>query len=214
MLPIDLWIRFRTQEDGAVAVIVSLMLTVLIGFVALGVDVASLYRDRAQLQVASDLTAMSVMADPDDAAARAQDAALHNDRASETITTLQMGRFLRNPAVPPSERFIPLPPGEAGINAVQVVLTDDSPLHFARIFSDATKVSLNRTAIATRTGAASFSLDSYLAGLNGTALNALLAQEFGATAQIDLGVMTLLAETQINLGDLLAGLGSGGANPA
>ena len=207
-------IRFRDDEDGAVAVIVALVMLVLVGFVALGVDVASLYRDRARLQVASDMTAMSAMGNTDAATERAESAARNNDRAAETITELQLGRYLRNPALAPEERFTPLDAGAPGINAVQVVLRDTSPLHFAQIFSDETEVSMTRTAMATRTGAASFSLGSAVAQLDGAALNRLLEQEFGASAQIALGPMQALANTQVSLGDILDGLGGEFANPA
>lgn len=71
-MPIDPLTDFAKAQDGAVAIIVSLMLTVLIGFVALGVDVASLYRDRAHLQAVVDLTAVSAMGNRDNAHMRAQ----------------------------------------------------------------------------------------------------------------------------------------------
>ena len=54
--------QFAAAEDGAVAVIVSLLMTVLMGFVALGVDVAWLYGERAKLQSFADLSAISAMA--------------------------------------------------------------------------------------------------------------------------------------------------------
>ncbi len=215
---IDPITRFAEDEDGAVAVIVSLLLTVLLGFTALGVDVAWLYRERAQLQAVSDLTAVSAMATPNDATARANYVLSRNGETSGALQTLQTGRFLRNPAIPPQDRFTVLPAGSAGINAVRVVLQDDATLHFARIFSDETYVTLDRTSLATRTGAASFSLNSHIIGLNGVALNRALSQRFGATATINLGDMQVLAGTSVSLGDLLkvldAQTGGPSRNPA
>lgn len=218
MSPTDRLARFRRDESGVVAIIVALMLTVLFGFVALGVDVAALYRDRARLQAASDLGAMSAIADAGAARTRAEDAITRNGRDAATLTGLQMGRYLRNPAIPRDQRFIPLDTGAATVNAALVTLDDASPLYFGQIFSDRTDVVLRRSAMATRTGAVSFSLGSHLADLDPATLNAVLTAQYGAGAQIALGDITLLAETPVNLGALLQTLdgltGGPSANPA
>ncbi|WP_428512139.1 TadG family pilus assembly protein [Roseovarius sp.] len=214
----DRFARFARDDSGVVAIIVSLMLTVLFGFVALGVDVAALYRDRARLQAASDLGALSAMADASAARPRAEDAIARNGRAPTTLTDLQTGRYFRNPAIPRTERFVASVDESTPVNAAFVTLTDDSPLYFGQIFSGASTVALNRSALATRTGAASFSLNSHLTNLDPAALNALLTAEYGAGAQIDAGDFSLLASTQINLGSLMETLdalvGGGSANPA
>lgn len=218
MSPIDRLVPFASDEDGGVAIVVSLLLTVLLGFVALGVDVASIYRERAQLQSVSDLAAMGAMAVPEDAVDRATYVISRNAKTAEALKTFQSGRFLRNPAVAPKDRFTVLPEGSRGINAVRVVLQDEAPLHFARIFSDANHVSMNRTALATRTGAASFSLDSHLASLDRAALNQALGQRFGVGASLSVADMNALAGATVDLGTLLAALdtqvGGTARNPA
>ena len=105
MLPTDPLAPFVNDEEGSVAITVSLLLIVLLGFVALGVDVASLYRERAQLQSVSDLTAMSAMAAPQDAVNRANYVLARNAKSLESLETMQTGRFLRNPAVAPKDRI-------------------------------------------------------------------------------------------------------------
>lgn len=197
---------FSRDEDGAVAVIVSLVLTVLLGFAALGVDVASLYRARAQLQSVSDLTAISSVADHTAARTRALEALGRNAKPSGSLGLLQTGRYLRNPDVPARDRFTPLPAGSPGINAVHVTLQEDSPLHFARIFTTDTHVGLNRSALASRTGAASFSLDSNLVRIDTATLNNLLHQKFGAGAILSVGDIGVLAGATLDLGALLAAL--------
>ncbi len=53
--------RSRLAEDhGAVAVIVALMMTVLLGFVAVSVDLGSLYAEKRQLQNGADAAALAV----------------------------------------------------------------------------------------------------------------------------------------------------------
>ena len=54
---------FFRDDGGHVAVVTGLMMTVLMGFVALGVDTASLYRAKARVQSVSDLTAMTALRD-------------------------------------------------------------------------------------------------------------------------------------------------------
>ncbi|MGK7752195.1 MULTISPECIES: TadG family pilus assembly protein [unclassified Roseovarius] len=218
MSPTDRIARFARDDSGVVAIIVSLMLTVLFGFVALGVDVAALYRDRARLQATSDLGALSAVADASAAETRAIDAIMGNGRAASTLSELQTGRYFRNPAIPRTERFVPLDAGTAGVNAARVTLSDASPLYFAQIFSGTPTIDLSRSALATRTGAASFSLNSHLADLDPAALDAVLTAKYGADAAVGVGNLALLAEAQINLGTLMETLDAltGGAsrNPA
>ncbi|MCB5200632.1 pilus assembly protein TadG-related protein [Loktanella sp. TSTF-M6] len=215
MSPIDrIMTRFARDEDGAVAVIVALVLTMLLGFVAFGVDIGALYRERASLQATSDLTAMSAMGDPTAATARAQVALGANGRDAATLTDLQPGRFLRNPAIAPEQRFTPLPAGSPGINAIAVTLTDDAPLYFAQIFTDEQQVSLTGRALATRTGAASFSLTSHVARLDGLDLNRGIMRRFGTTQGLTQGNMNDLAAAQVRIGDLVLGIDSSNPNPA
>ncbi len=184
------------------AVILALALTVLMGFVALGADMASLYRARAALQATSDLTAMSAVADPAAAAARTESALAGNGLGAANLREVQTGRYLRNPALPPEARFTPLPAGTPGINAVKVGLTRQAPLHFAVVLTDDDTVALNGTATASLTGATSFSLNSHVAGLNGTALGRALGTGTGFTAQ---QVLTL-AETGLDAAALLTAI--------
>ena len=217
-MPIDHFIRFAKDEKGTVAVTVSLLLTVLLGFVALGVDVASLYRDRAQLQATSDLTAISGMALPEDATRRADLVLARNSPTAAELETLQTGRFLRNPEIEPQNRFTALPAGSPGINALRVVLQNNAPLRFSRIFSQDTQIALTRTALATRTGAGSFSLNSQIASFNVASLNQALTQSYGVGASLSSGDMQILANADVDLGALLSALdgqaGTSARNPA
>jgi uncharacterized membrane protein len=210
--------HFIKDEGGASAIIVSLSLVVLLGFVALGVDSASLYRERAQLQNVSDLTAISAMALPESANARATRTMGRNGVDADALKTLKKGRFLRNPAIEPEDRFTELSAGDPKINAVSVLLNDSAQLHFARIFTEDSDVTLNREALATQTGAVSFSLDSHLVELNGASLNSALSDSFGASATIGSGDMQVLAAADIDLGTLLEALdtrlGNSSRNPA
>lgn len=217
-MPTDRIGRFATDESGAVAVIVSLMMTVLLGFVALGVDVAWLFGQRAQLQSIADLSAMSAVTTPNSADARANYVMERNTAAPLSIDTLQTGRFLRNPEIPPDQRFAVLPPGTPGINALRLAVEKDAKLYFASVLTSASSLTLNRASLATRTGAASYSLDSAILRLDGEDLNRALRQSFGTSATISIANMDVLANTTVNLGTLVAALEAlqptGSRNPA
>ncbi|MFY0648340.1 TadG family pilus assembly protein [Sulfitobacter geojensis] len=209
---------FARDEGGAIAVVVSLLLTVLLGFVALGIDVAALYRENANLQADADLAAMSSVRDPDQATPRAQRSLGKNKRENETLTELVKGRYLRNPEIPRENRFTPLSDGNPAINAVRVKLEDDGPLYFAKIFTQGDHVDLTRRATAIRTGAASFSLNSSIARLDLADLNLTLSESFGTEISITAGEHEALASTDVDMEDFLEELnrlvGNGSRNPA
>jgi len=55
--------RVRSEERGAAAVVLSLLMVPLLGFAAIAVDVGALYAERARLQVAADAAALAVAQD-------------------------------------------------------------------------------------------------------------------------------------------------------
>ena len=210
--------RFFSETEGAVAIIVALTLVVLMGFVALGIDTASLFRERHKLQSITDLAALSAVPNPAQASARISTAKSANGIPEATTETVVTGRYLRNPTIPPDERFTPLPDGSPGINAVSVRLRDNAPLTFGQFLTEDDHVTLRSTALAARTGAVSFSLDSALAQLDGTALGAILSQSFGTSVALSAGDVSVLADSSFNAGDLVQALSSAtgfsGSNPA
>lgn len=187
------------------AVITALLMTVLLGFTALGVDTAALYREKAALQAASDLAALSAMGAPEAAEERAEAARARN-RPEATVSALAQGRYLRNPALAPEDRFTPLAGGAPGINAVSLSLDREAPLHFARIFTEASSVPLTASAMASRTGAASFTLTSHIARLEAAALNDALSAVLGLDLALSVAEMQVLAGAQVSTGALLSEL--------
>jgi len=210
--------RFRSDTDGAVAVIVALTFVMLMGFLALGVDVASLYREQHKLQSITDLAALSAVPEPAAADSRVSAAKAKNGVANAVTDRLTKGRYLRNPAIPPEARFSPLPDGATGINAVQVQLRDDAPLSFAQIFTEDDHVTVNGRSLAARTGAVRFSLNSAIAQLDGAALAKVLNSAFSTSVSLDANDVHVLAEASVSAGDLVRALASrigfDGANPA
>jgi len=101
-----------------------------------------------------------------------------------------------------------LPSDDSGVNAVRVVLEKEGPLYFGKIFTDEDHIDLTRPALASRTGGASFALDSNILRLDGTVLNDALIEQFGINASISVGDMDVLDSSDINLGTLLETLSS------
>lgn len=207
--------RFATREDGAAAVIIALSLTVLMAFVALAVDVAMLYRARAELQAKADVIALSAVPDLPKADARAGATLAKNQPDAIELSDLTVGRYVRDPDLEPSERFN----GYASLsNAVSVSLSTTAPIYFAQVFTNSTDVSVTVDAMATRTGAASFSLASHLAKLGNFPLSDALTQSLGLEASLSANELDLLVSSEINPRQFLEALGfdpaSTSTNPA
>ncbi|UWQ97240.1 hypothetical protein K3728_08525 [Rhodobacteraceae bacterium M385] len=197
---------FSHNEEGAAAVIVALLLTVLLAFVAFGTDIAVVYRDQSQLQAHSDLTALGVAADLDEADDRLVQMLDGNALADEDFVDWQFGRYLRNPAIAREDRFQPRAQGDPDVNAVTVRLRTDAPLTFAQLFYDGDSVPLNSVATASRTGAARFTLGSRFLGFDPDALSGLLTGLLGSQITLNVGDQLALDSEDINVADFLDAL--------
>lgn len=190
---------FVGDESGAVAIVVALLLTVLLGFAAFGIDLGAMYRDKAQLQARSDLAALGAVLHVEDADAHARMILDRNRLGPENLQTMQFGRFRRDPSMAPGDRFLPLDPGSDGINAVAIDVAGSAPLHFSRLFLGGDSVPLAVASTATRTQGASFTLGSRLAALDGGVLNALLSEALGASVALTALDYTALAAADLTL---------------
>jgi uncharacterized membrane protein len=196
------------SEEGAAAVLVALLLTVLLVFVAFGTDIAVIYRDRAQLQTYNDLAALGTAADLDDADARIAEMLDGNGLDASAVQEVQFGRYLRNPAIARDARFQPLDQGAPGVNAVALRLRSEAPLTFGQLVSDDDSVPLWTTATASRTGAASFTLGSRFLSMDPAALSALLSQQLNAAISLSLADQSVLASARIDTTELMEALAS------
>lgn len=197
---------YAQDEDGAVAVVVALLMTVLLIFVAFGTDLAIIYRDRARLQARSDLAALGTAGDLEHADARLEQMLAGNNLEADTVQSVQFGRYLRNPAVSPEERFQSLDQGSPGVNAIVVRLADDALPTFARILTDDENVRIYCQAMASRIGAASFSLRPRFLEIDASAISDLLSQSVGLQVTLSARDLEVLAEAQVNMADLLEAL--------
>lgn len=174
--------RFTRNEDGAVAIIVALMLTVLFGFVAFGVDLGQIYRDQNRLQAQADLAAMGAVVELESAEARAGTMLDRNGSTPDALKDLRFGRYMLDPNIPHEQRFTELQFLEEGANAVQLDVSKATPLTFSRVLLNRDSIDLNATATAMSPNGASFTLGSGLARLNGGMINQLTGADITLTA--------------------------------
>ena len=198
--------RFCHDERGAVAIIVALVLTALIGFVAIGVDVGLLYRSQSSLQANADLAAVSAVVAPDAARQRAEAVTGRNAPAASTVTALDHGRFLADPALTPEDRFQARPIGASDANAVRVALEHQTALGFAGSFLGVDSVTQRASALAMQPRGASFSLASGLLRLDRGVINALLERTLGSGVALDVLDHQALLDGRVTLLSLVEAL--------
>jgi uncharacterized membrane protein len=200
-LPIKLRVQaFWADERGAVIIIFALVLTVLLGFVALGVDLSSLYFRQKTLQTRADLAAVSAVNNLSDSpAAYALTTIEGNGLDASAMTSINYGHYQRDPALDPDERLTDRELTDLDVNAATVYLQEAAPLYFARSFLAQDTTQLGVRATAARFDLATFSLGSRLLSLNEGLLNALLSEATGSNISLTVLDYQALADAQIDL---------------
>lgn len=194
--------RFAASERANVALTFALILPVLLGFGALAVDEASLYQERRMAQAAVDLASILAARDPQNANRIVreilQEQGLETGAGADDIPgerlQVQLGTYLPDPDLAPSERF---DPDGAQVNAVQVRYRRTGQLYFAGWWASPPEISVASTA--TVMPEVAFSVGSRLASLHGGVLNAVLGGLLGTSLSLDLMSYQALAGAQIDL---------------
>ncbi|ASM74931.1 MULTISPECIES: pilus assembly protein TadG-related protein [Roseobacteraceae] len=200
-MPIKLRIQaFWADERGAVIIIFALVLTVLLGFVALGVDLSSLYFRQKTLQTRADLAAVSAVNNLSDSpAAYALTTIEGNGLDASAMTSINYGHYQRDPALDPDDRLTDRELSDLDVNAATVSLQEAAPLYFARSFLAQDTTQLGARATAASFDLASFSLASGLSSMNEGLLNALLSEATGSEISLTVLDYKALAVAQIDL---------------
>lgn len=192
--------QYCLREDGAVALMVALFLTVLLAFLAVGIDLGSLYFQQKTLQTKADMTAISAAlnlgSDPDN---KAQATVIGNGLDAAALSQLNYGRYVYDRTVPASDRFEVRSLSETDVNATEVLLRARAPLFFSQTFVSGDSTPLAASATAARFDFASFSLGSRLLSLNEGLLNAMLSEALGSTVSLSVLDYQSLADTDVDL---------------
>ncbi|AJE48842.1 pilus assembly protein TadG-related protein [Celeribacter indicus] len=202
-MPIRALIRaYGRSEQGAVAIVVAILLTVLIGFLALGVDLGMMYFRQKDLQTRADLAAVSAVLHVDgDAAGAAERTAGQDGGPDLAVSQVALGRFTRDAALPPEARMDYTAPATLA-NAATVRLEDRIPLHFASAFLHTRDVPISAEATAARADLAAFTLGSRLASIDtgdSAVLNAVLGSVLDSSLSLSVLDYDGLADAKINL---------------
>ncbi len=193
-------LAFWADERGAVIIIFALVLTVMLGFVALGVDLSSLYFRQKTLQTRADLAAISAVNNlRDEPADHALLTVLGNGLGEDAMTSVTFGHYQRDISVAIDERLTDRELTAPDVNAATVRLQEAAPLYFARTFLQQDTTQLGATATAARFDLASFSLGSRLLSLDVGLLNALLSEATGSTLTLSVLDYEALADADVDL---------------
>lgn len=204
------------NEEGNIAIMGALFMPAAIGLLALGVDLGAVYLEDRELQNVADLAAIAgasqVMSAEQLATQTAKDngfdgfiytsnipgstyAGAPGDTTDAPSMTLQLGRYTRDAAIAPSQRFVP---GASNANAVRVTLQRPASLHFASMFRDEPPV-VETAGVAYAATEAAFTVGSRLASLNDGLLNDVLGQLLGANLSLSVMDYDSLLDTHVQL---------------
>ncbi|WP_417245688.1 TadG family pilus assembly protein [Celeribacter sp.] len=202
--------RYNADDSGAVVIIVALFLTAAVGFMAVGIDLGSLYFRQKTLQTQADMAAVSAVLNLYDEAENEEDEAPRvaatqtvsgNALTAAALTGLSYGRYDYDSAVLAEDRFTEGSLTDADVNAAKAELADSAPLFFAKSFLNADSTPLSASATAARFDFASFSLGSRLLSLDTgeSVLDGLLNGALGPSVDLDVLDYKALLDTQIDL---------------
>ncbi len=189
------------QEDGAIAVIVALLMTMLLGMAALAIDVASFRLTQRQLQAATDAAALAGTyalttdtgpTDPQTWVDKYLGLNYHG-AGTAAAPNAQTGTYCPEAGLLPSARFTigasdcpGFPSLGSGPNAVRVASRTQSPLYLGRVLLPGTdSVGITATATAAQIPQGGFYAGSGLLSVNGGLINAVLSGVLGSNIDLD-----------------------------
>lgn len=170
-------------RSGSVLPLVGVMMSMLLAAVAFSVDYGAVFVARRRLQTAVDLAAIVAAQNPGDANRLVALSLADNGVATPATPTVEPGRYLSDPATPPSARF---QAGAASPNAVRVTATAPTPLYFGRAILRRDSLDVTVHAVAGQANYASLTIGSRLASVNAGLVNAVLGSMLGAQLGLSL----------------------------
>lgn len=208
--------RLLQDRCGNIGILAAASLPLMIFSLALGVDYGYLTVQRRQLQSSADLAAIAAASNVAEAEkAAATYFALNHLPASVTGTngvtipavtpvglkaavttaTVERGRYVADPDIPPEDRF---KPATADADAARVTLSRPADLFVASVFMPKSPL-LSATGSASRTKVAAFSIGTRLASLNEGILNALLGKLLGTKLSLKVMDYRALVDTDLSV---------------
>ncbi|MGB3877553.1 MAG: pilus assembly protein TadG-related protein [Shinella zoogloeoides] len=208
--------RLLQDRSGNIGILAAASLPLMIFSLALGVDYGYLTVQRRQLQSSADLAAIAAASNVAEAekAAATYFALNHLPasvsgtngvtipaatpvglKAAVTTATVERGRYVADPDIPPEDRF---KPATADADAARVTLSRPADLFVASVFMPKSPL-LSATGSASRTKVAAFSIGTRLASLNDGILNALLGKLLGTKLSLKVMDYRALVDTDLSV---------------
>lgn len=189
--------RLIQDRRGSIAISTAITFTVLVGFTALGVDVANMFADRRKAQSTADLAVIAAVSDLSNASKAAGNTVASNGYLNNAAFSLQYGTYTPDRTTAPANRF---KMGDAAsANAARITLTTVTPLFFSSLITGKDSYVIKTTATATRSAFASFAIGSRLASVDGGLLNQMLGGMLGANLSLSAMDYQSLLDTQLDL---------------
>jgi len=189
----------RDRRAGT-GILIATALPLMIGMAAFAIDFGAAQLETRRLQGVADNAALAATADPANAQIAAAAAVAGSGLPRAATVTATTGRY--DPSRPLGQRFTA---NAADPQAVRVTVEEKNPTFFARVFGIGS-VTLRRSATASQTNLAAFSIGSRLASMQGGVLNALLSGLTGSSVSLSVMDYNTLAGAQIDLLDYLDAL--------
>lgn len=194
---------FARDRRGAIAILSALLMTALVGFTALGVDVGAVYLDRRKAQSVADLAALAAASNIAHADAAAGDTIARN-RLRDAAYKLEYGIYSPNPALAPDKRFVVS--AKTAANAARVTLDTTTPLFFARAVTGRDAFAIHTTATAALSSLATLSVGSRLLKVDGGLINKLLGGLLGTSLSLSAMDYNALIAMKLDVFDFLKAL--------
>lgn len=196
---------FVRDRRGATLIFAGIAMAALMGFMALGVDLGSMFFEKRRQQTANDLAALAAASDLAKASAAARATLTRNNTPSTANIVIETGNYTPNPAVAPASRFVP--GTSSTTNAARVSVKSVQPIYFGRVLSlfnqgslsNSAGVNVQTSAVAATNAQAAFSVGSRLLSLNGGVINGVLNGLLGTSISLTLMDYQALANAQVNL---------------
>lgn len=184
------------DKDGGITVIAAGSMVAAIGCLAFAVDLGSIYFETRRLQGMADAAAISAAANIASADKAAQLSVAATPLSAPVTRKVELGVWRADPTIAAAQRFSVT---ATNPTAARVTLNTNAKLYFGVAALGRGNVPISRTATATRTNLASFSIGSRLLALQGGIANSLLSALAGS--QVNLSVMdyNALASADVDL---------------
>lgn len=195
-------VSLARDRNGSVAIVTAFFFAVIVGALALAVDVGSLFLERRTLQGTADLAAVAGASDI--SRAEAAVAATLQANGVEADFTVIRGNYVQDAALDHTRRFRPnLQP----FNAVRVDLSKPGRVYFAKVFSSQT-ATIGVSALAANAEMASFSIGTRLLALRDGVANELLGKMLGTTVNLNVMDYQGLASADVQIAQTIQAVAS------